>query len=331
MGARLVIRSIDGRAIEEEVGYPFDQDRLVIGRGRSADIRIPHRTASELHATLRWDTDHYTLTDEASTNGTRVGGARLVPHRAKRLRDGDELELGVYVMSFHTGALVTEPLSAERTAELARALLRQAREPAQAPGQPPRLVVVWGDSSGKHLALDRSPARWLIGRGEECQLQVEDPELAESHLEVIRDLDGVLLRCLPESATMRVGEDERRSLRVKDGEELRIGNTALLFEEPAEQPLQRAAEGDDEALPSGYRAAPPASATPVTSATPAAKVGEAEAVAKDAAQPPKPLGADARGTGGSPRQLGADLVIYALAAAILAISIAALTVLMGSN
>lgn len=322
MGARLIIRSVDGRQIDCEVSCSFDQDRLVIGRGRSADIRVPHRSVSELHATLRREGDAYSLTDDGSTNGTRVAGAGLVAHRPRRLRDGDRLELGVYTLSFHTGVLVTDPLSAERSSQFARCLLRAAPPGGRAETRPPRLVVVWGKDSGKHLSLDRDRKRWMIGRSADCQMSLDDPALADAHLEVTLEPDGVSLRCAEGASEMWFGGAGRQSLRPRDGDELRIGDTALLFEEPTEQPLFASAEGDDEPLPPGYRAAPPEPEPP----PPPPESAGPDAAADDAAPTPAVSPTPAR----APRA-GADLVIYLMAAAILALSASALIVLMRSH
>jgi pSer/pThr/pTyr-binding forkhead associated (FHA) protein len=70
---------------------PIDQDWMVIGRGRSADLVIAEPTISRAHAAIGYDGDGFFMQDLGSTNGTRVNGRReaRVP-----LSDGDALQLG---------------------------------------------------------------------------------------------------------------------------------------------------------------------------------------------------------------------------------------------
>lgn len=314
MGARLVIRSIDGRRVEEEIAYPFDQDRVVIGRGRSADVRIPHRTISELHAILERTVEGYRLIDQASTNGTWVADQRLVPQRARRLKDGDVIRLGVYALGFHAGVLVTAPLTQDHTAELARQLVRKHMAPGHEAVRPPRLVVIAGQPTGAHVDIPPPPARLLVGRSDHCQLKLDDPDASREHAEVVHDLEGVLIRDLGSKNGMVVCGKKQPEARLQDGDELELGGCTLLFEEPAQAPLEALDGEDDEALTEPPRDAPDALAEP---ATPEAKAQEPVPV-------PKPTRERPSGQG-----IGPDLLVYGLAGLVLALSVAGLVLLMG--
>ncbi|WP_428266435.1 FHA domain-containing protein [Haliangium sp.] len=54
---------------------------ITIGRSRSCDLRIAHKSVSSLHARLRFDRAdlEYYLADQGSRNGTYVSGERIVP------------------------------------------------------------------------------------------------------------------------------------------------------------------------------------------------------------------------------------------------------------
>ncbi|MDD9944031.1 MAG: FHA domain-containing protein [Myxococcales bacterium] len=311
MGARLVIRSIDGRRVEEEIAYPFDQDRVVIGRGRSADVRMPHRTVSELHATLERDGSLYRVVDQGSTNGTLVGTEQLVPHRGRTLSDGDEVHMGVYTLSFHTGVLVTAPLSAEHTAELARRLVRQSMQPGQEGGRPPRLVVIAGNPPGVHVEIPVPPVRLLIGRGEHCQLVLEDKDVSREHAEITRDLEGVKVRDLASKNGLIVNAVQRKEARLQDGDELTLGECTVLFEEPAQLPLEALDGADDQHMSQRPPRLQPADA-------PTGPIQELHAEPTT-----RPRGRDPG--------LGTDLVVYGLAGIVLALSIAGLIMLMGGD
>jgi pSer/pThr/pTyr-binding forkhead associated (FHA) protein len=317
MGVRLVIRSAEGRPLPEEVSYDFEQARIVIGRGPGADVRIPHLTVSELHATLRLQDDAYGLLDNDSTNGTFVNGTRLSAGRTKRLHDGDLIDVGAYVLAFRSGVALTQATTMERTAELARRLFRSSQAGARV--EPARLVILSGPSTGKSLDIPPPVSRCLIGSGEGCQLVLPDPDVLREHAELVHDLDGVLLRSLEGKSTLAINGQAVAQRRLRDGDELVLGTTRLLFEEPAEEPIDALGTEADR---------------PVMKPAPAA--AQAEAAPSAGAAPietplPAPLHEPTLKARNARTAFDADVVIYALAAIVIAISVAGLIVLMRGN
>jgi pSer/pThr/pTyr-binding forkhead associated (FHA) protein len=308
MAVRFVIRSAGGQALEEELAYGFDQSRIVFGRGSSADVRIPHLTVSDVHATVTLESNGYAIVDHESTNGTRVNGVRLAPNRKKRLRDGDLIEVGVYELAFVESVALAEPTTMERTAELARRLFRKSNPGIRIAG--PRLVVLTGLETGKSLSMPPPPSRALIGRDPSCQLVLSDPEVSGEHAEVVRDLDGVLIRNLDSKNGIQISGQLHAQKRLRDADELVLGSTRLLFEDPAQEPIERLDDEPDDELP-----IPP---EPAPSAAPAKP-----------AEPPR--AAPTRAGGSRAPGLDADLLIYALAAIVIAISIAGLVALFGAD
>jgi len=310
MGVRFVVRLREGKKTSSEVEFPFDQTRVVLGRGQAADVRIPHRSVSEFHATVQLRNDGWFLADAESTNGTKCNGARVRSDRPKRLRDGDLIELGVYVLSFHTGVLVPEPVSAERTAELARRLLREAYGDRAQPLAGPRLVVSAGPDQGAEFAIPAPPSRALIGRGPACQLVLQAQGLALEHAELIHDLDGVLLRALSENTFLLAGQ-ALRARRLRAGDEVLLGETRLVFSEPAQAVLDALRHEPD--LP--YSGA-------------ASSETQTALLEPDAAPPAGfEFGAGAK-PGTASERPDADLLIYALAAVVLIASTLGLLLLL---
>ena len=92
--ACLVIRSGGGRAGET---YALRGDRVTIGRHPEAGIFLDDVTVSRDHAVVVREDDAWVIVDEGSLNGTFVNrrrGDRTV------LRDGDELQIGKYKLTF---------------------------------------------------------------------------------------------------------------------------------------------------------------------------------------------------------------------------------------
>ena len=77
---------------------PLLKQRVVIGRSRESDIVLPDKWLSRRHAEIRQDDDGYYLSDLGSRNGTLLNGDRV--REPQRLRPGDVIKLGEYVLTF---------------------------------------------------------------------------------------------------------------------------------------------------------------------------------------------------------------------------------------
>jgi pSer/pThr/pTyr-binding forkhead associated (FHA) protein len=304
MGVRFVICSAEGQPPSEEIAYGFEQARIVIGRGAGADVRIPHLTVSDTHATVRFEADAYAILDNDSTNGTQVNGVRVVSGRAKRLHDGDRIDIGAYALTFHEGPVLSHHTTIERTAELARRLFRQSQHGSRLGA--PRLCVLSGPELGKSLDLPPPPGRALVGRDPSCQLVLPDPEVAPEHVELRRDLDGVLIASLDAKSALDINGQLVQQRRLRDGDELVLGTTRLLFEEPAEEPIDGLATEADLKL---------------LAPLPSERV---EALPQIAQAPSAPQ----RTRKARRSAWDTDLLIYTLAAIVIALSVAGLIALM---
>jgi len=70
---------------------PVDRARIVLGRGRGADLVVAESTMSREHAAIAFDDEGCFVEDLGSTNGTKVNGERC---DRERLQDGDVIQLG---------------------------------------------------------------------------------------------------------------------------------------------------------------------------------------------------------------------------------------------
>jgi hypothetical protein len=93
-GTAIIVRLGGGRAGET---YPLDRERLTIGRSPDCDIFLDDVTVSRKHAQLVRQGDGYGIEDLGSLNGTYVNRRRV---EAKRLEDGDEVQIGKYKLTF---------------------------------------------------------------------------------------------------------------------------------------------------------------------------------------------------------------------------------------
>jgi pSer/pThr/pTyr-binding forkhead associated (FHA) protein len=76
----------------EGLEVALDRERIVIGRGRKADLALAEATISRSHAAVGFDRAGFFVEDLGSTNGTLVNGA---PVDAKHhLKNDDEIQMG---------------------------------------------------------------------------------------------------------------------------------------------------------------------------------------------------------------------------------------------
>ncbi|MCB9595117.1 MAG: FHA domain-containing protein [Sandaracinaceae bacterium] len=315
MGVRLLVRSCWASGSEGDAVFEFDQTRITIGRGRGADVRLPHRAVSVRHATIEHSGRGYTLVDHETTNGTTVQGSRVVAGRSKPLRDGDRIELGGFSIVFLASVPVTTVTSQERTASLARRLARDSLD-VDAQALRPTLSVLNGPSEGTRVTLPDPPAKLVLGRGEECDLTLDDADLSREHAEIDVALDGVRVRDLASKNGVWVGERRVTERLLGDRDEVRVGSTVVRFEDPAAAQVAALEEGDDDAVE-----------TPRWQEPEPEPVPEPEAPAPDEPPPapapePKPKGESVA---------PADMVIYVLASVVFAVSILGLIWLLRSG
>lgn len=317
MGIRLSVQARETRPGVEPgaaVPYEFDQSRIRIGRAPSSDVVLPHRSVSTLHATIEQRGGRYVLVDHGTTNGSRVNGQKLVPERPKPLRDGDRIDLGAFVLAWKEGVAVTDAPGAERTAALARRLLRGLlgdTAPSVA-----RFVVANGPQQGDALALPTPPATLRIGRASDCDLVLQDADASRVHLEVTVDLEGAVVRDLGSKNGLVVNARSLPERRLLDRDELLVGSTVLVFEDPDAGVLHATEDGEDEVLPESSYAEvePPAPSAPADD--PEAPTGAAD-----------PVGSAPAPTAPSTKEAGlgrAELFVFGLAALVIAASVAGL-------
>jgi pSer/pThr/pTyr-binding forkhead associated (FHA) protein len=329
MGVRLRVRSSWTRRTDAtEACFELEQTKIVIGRRAGADVQLPHPAVSGAHATLQVEGPRATLVDEASTNGTKVNGARIAPQRAKPLRDGDVIEIGGFTLHVELG-IAASGVSAEDTRALALQLLRDAMDPSGDRLSPPRLVVLNGATEGAELVLPPAPSSVVIGRGELCDLQLPDADASREHATITRDHRGVRVRDLGSKNGVLVNGRATRDAGLRDRDELQIGATVLAFEDPAASELDAvvAAPEAEVVLPEPVLVAPTEPEPPPRSES------ESESERTPREKKPSAVVTDVGAAVATPIQSrvpsttnrsNADLVVYVLAAVVLALSVAGL-------
>jgi pSer/pThr/pTyr-binding forkhead associated (FHA) protein len=245
----------------------LDQPRVVVGRGAHVDVRLPSREVSAQHATIRAEGSDFVLLDEGSTNGTRVNGAVVPRGRKKVLHAGDVIDIASF--SLRVDLVIARPDPPERTASLARRLLLDALATAEDASPAAQIIVVSGRLAGQEWPL-AVPSRLVIGRGDGCDILLDDRDASRQHVEIVRDTDGVTARDLGSKNGFLLGGRAVTERKLRHGDEITVGRTVLRYHEPAEELLRALEAGQDDVAPPRPSAPPAATASPAPVATPVA-------------------------------------------------------------
>ena len=274
-----------GPTEERALELPDDANEIRIGRRPDLELPLPYRALSALHARLVRIDDRWHVEDLGSTNGTRVDGERLAAHQPRAIAPGAHITLGQITFAFDgpAGAVV----GAEGTATIARRLVSDlfASSPDMAT---PTVTIVTGVPTKAALRLEIIDRRYVMGRGETCDLQLGSDEISREHAEIVRLWDGVVVKDLGSKNGVRVNDalvTER--CRLRDGDRLQIGPALLRLSDPADRYLRdfeaRAPEKGEDG-----ETEPPSTTQPANSAPEAPSVEPPRASAEAGAPPAQP-------------------------------------------
>ncbi len=194
--AALLVTSPEGRKSHFSLTKPVVQ----IGRSRSAGndlILDADGMASKAHARLERERDgQWTLYDLGSTNGVKVGPARIDGNRA--LSDGDEITIGGTALVFQMAGLpAAAPNAANQNASATPA------SPAPPSSAPPRRARLVGPDGEAFVLASET----LIGRAVTSDIILSDPTVATKHAHIISpDAATYLLEDLSGQSETRVND-----------------------------------------------------------------------------------------------------------------------------
>ncbi|HWO14437.1 MAG TPA: FHA domain-containing protein [Polyangiaceae bacterium] len=184
-----------------------------VGRAEDSTIRLTERNISRAHARIyRNGDDEWHIEDQGSYTGSFVNGERVTSQRS--LKHGDTIQLGDYRL---------ELMDEDQQAVEAKAL-DQAVGAAQLPD---RLVVVQGPNVGTVYPLLEH--KLLIGRGEECQIALDDASVSRVHVEVLRTEHGLMILDQGSSNGLRINGADLPSAMLRSGDVVELGDVRLKF------------------------------------------------------------------------------------------------------
>ena len=252
MPVTVVVRSASptGKKDDDAPSLTFDGPRIVIGRGAGSDVRLPDPSISQRHATIRAQGTEYAVLDEGSTNGTWVGGVRLLPQTPRVVKNGDLVRVGRVWLEVGVGQRAATPDLGLATRDLAMALVKRAMD-AVGDDTVARVRIVEGPDLGEEIRLVDEGRAYVLGRGEKCDLPLADPDASREHAAITRRGGQVLLRDMSSRNGVFLGEQKlspERDTPWRAAIMARIGVSVIALEEPVSAVLAELEAAADEAM-----------------------------------------------------------------------------------
>lgn len=235
-----------------EFSYDFRQEVITIGRDPGNDIQIPLTTVSRRHSRIFYELGDFFLEDLGSTHGTSHNGKRIGPREKRLLRDGDQISVMTFSVTFKTTmASILDRQPGEKTEALARRMVQEVLSSLGGSNmEPPCLRVMSGSDEGRRLEIQEDQAEITLGRSPECDFALNDQNISRRHALIKRTWNGYTIQDLgSKNGVLINGKRAEGAGAIKDGDELQIGGIKLIFIDPASRILdQFGVLGGDETM-----------------------------------------------------------------------------------
>jgi len=184
--------------------FPLKPGRHVLGRSRSADLRVNHRSLSREHIALHIGPEGVELEDLGSLNGSFINGQKMVDRTP-----------------WHTGDTVS-------VGDLQLQLVLQAKVEVEAPGG---TYLVLLNTSGKGTVFERRSGRLVIGRSRSSDVRVDDSTVSRSHarIDYLSPSEGWMLEDLDSANGTYLEGTKVSQCVLRGGETFRVGDVEILF------------------------------------------------------------------------------------------------------
>ena len=230
------------RDLSSTFRYQIDRDEIILGRSANADIRLPDETVSHVHCRVSVHEQMLQIEDLGSTNGTWIAGSLIDPRRQYAVKPGVVVRIGLFEVVFVDHLVEQQTATtAEDTASFARQMVCQllGMEKVSRMEHHPRLRVTDGLQTGTELTIVKLGVSHLIGRGEDCDLQLVDADASRHHAVVMRQNAHVVLHDNGSKNGTRVNGTRMTDARLGDGDTIQIGRTFLVFKDTVGRALQK--------------------------------------------------------------------------------------------
>ena len=251
-----------------EFDLSFDKASVTIGRDADNDIQIPLSTVSRHHARLVFEMGDWFIEDLQSIHSTEVNHQILGSGGRKLLRSGDEIQVVHAFIEFNEEHLSQLPNDApeEQTSVVARQMVQEVLRNLDSNSDAPHLVIMNGPLQGRKIELLPNMAEMLIGRGDTCDIRLDDVNISRRHAKLTRRWNDILIEDLKsKNGVVIAGHSITRATKLHDADEIMIGPIKLVFVDTTASLLGKL--GEMPAFAKEVAAAPPPVAEELSSET----------------------------------------------------------------
>ncbi len=229
-----VVMTIPGKD-PREFEYEFEEDRISVGRDADNEIQVPLSTVSRKHCVLFRDEGEWYLEDLKSTHGTKHNGRPVGAGGKKLLRDGDTVDLIHFKITFENAELSSPDYSAEKTEALARKMVEEVLASiGKDGGEVPYVRVMNGPDEGKRFDITVDVSEAVVGRGNDCDFQINDANISRRHAIIRRDWNEITIEDAGSKNGVVINDRKiARPTALRDADEVLLGAVRLTYIDPS--------------------------------------------------------------------------------------------------
>ena len=220
--ATLIIQSADATSPDRVMRV---EGKIVyIGRSPKCTVQLNDPTVSRLHAALTQQPDgSWALVRHKAAQQVWVDGEAV---DKKPLRGGESIRIGGFTILFH--AQDTKVAGVDDETVRGQPVVAM---PDDLPDDLPD-ATLWFEAGGPPAGSVRlTRVVTVFGRGEECDVVLDDQRCSRRHIEISRVGDAFVLRDLGSTNGVLVnGERETGEIEIISGDVIQVGGTRMRFE-----------------------------------------------------------------------------------------------------
>lgn len=198
--------------------YPFDKERVTIGRAKDNDIVIDNLNISRYHAEIQHNENCYVVADRDSANGTYVNGARV---ESKELASEDVVSIGKH-----------------------RLLVRSMIQADFGPDNGNICFLTINFAKRRSIVFPLLADTIVIGRSAENDLRLIDWFVDPIQLRLEKNEAGYCAVNLPSMYPASLNGHPFEAEQLENGDVIEVGTTQLVFAYQDSAPIEKA-ESDE--------------------------------------------------------------------------------------
>lgn len=233
MSVRLTVtQRTEAGSAAKPIEHVLDEAAITLGRDKGCQVVLMQQAVSRNHARISQEGNLYFLEDLGSAYGTQVNGKPLPKGEKHRLRNGDIIAIAQFDITFTQVADLPSNVGSDKTSFVARSLVKDAVRGIKS-GEAPYFRIMNGPRESERIEINDAQ-EIIIGRDETADVVFKDDLVSRRHVKFRRDWAGTHVEDLGSRNGIKVNKKKVNRKQLKDGDEIEVGNTRLLYVDPTD-------------------------------------------------------------------------------------------------